>query len=421
MTEMTLTHATQIFVKEMTLITRSGQKIDLTGIYQELNLFDNLFTPCCSGNILLVDANNIVEKFKFDGNEKMRFSLSKDNSDTMKYEKEFVIYKMSNMKNINLSSKSYILHFVSAEFIVSEQKKVSINYRGTYSAMVQKILNDTLKVSGTPSQGKGGIGMIEASYGNNDLVIPTITPLNAINWICKRSITSDQTPDYVFFETAKKGYNFVSLSYLKSQPSIFEFHFNPKNLGDKGSEFFGVRDMKVLSSFSLMDNIRDGTYSGKFIGFDTLTKTMSVTKVKPAIDTTTNYVNKDNESYYNMENAKIVSYPYEMPRANVEYMKKNNPVEVNYMNNTEDYVFQRKRIFTNLLQKRLQLLLSGNFLLYSGTMVKLNVPSYSQKGDSSDSYDKTLTGDYLVIGTRHIIKYNKHETLIEVVTDETEQ
>ena len=82
--------------------------------------------------------------------------------------------------------------------------------------MVQKILNDTLKVSGSSSQGKGGIGMIEGSYGNNDLVIPTITPLNAINWISKRAITSDQTPDYVFFETATKGYNFVSLRYLKS-------------------------------------------------------------------------------------------------------------------------------------------------------------------------------------------------------------
>ena len=38
-----------------------------------------------------------------------------------------------------------------------------------------------------------------------------------------------------------------------------------------------------------------------------------------------------------------------------------------------------------------------------------------------DNYDDTLKGKYAILATRHIIKYNQHETVIDVVTDSTEK
>jgi hypothetical protein len=62
----------------------------------------------------------------------------------------------------------------------------------------------------------------------------------------------------------------------------------------------------------------------------------------------------------------------------------------------------------------------GNFALFSGSIATLRVPKYSIKDDSRN-YDKTLSGDYIIVATRHIIQYDKHETIIELATDKIEK
>lgn len=431
----TLVQTTQFSIKELHLILPGqSNRFDLSSVFQELNLFDNIFTPCVSGNILITDAYNLVEKFKFDGNEKIKIQIDKGSEATraFRYEKEFVIYKMTNMKNLNLTSKSYILHFCSEEFILSEQKKISQNYNTSYSEAVETILNDFLKVpSESPRSGKAGIGVMYPTSGPKDFIIPTITPFDAINWITKRSVSTNyQTPSYVFYETAQMGYNFAPIDYLMELPSRFEINFKPKNLGDSvGEEFLGARDMKVLSNFSLLDNIRDGAYAGKFVGFDTLTKTLKISNVKTVYEkgatgstvtnTLTDGYNKENQKYDKMYDSRIVVYPFATPRMSAAFIRENDPDRINFMDNTEDYVFQRKAIFSNLMQRRLQLMMPGNFGLYAGETVDLTVPKYSVN-EGGRNYDKSFTGKYIITATRHIIKYDKHETLIEVSTDQIE-
>ena len=36
---------------------------------------------------------------------------------------------------------------------------------------------------------------------------------------------------------------------------------------------------------------------------------------------------------------------------------------------------------------------------------------------TSDNKDESLYGKYLIIGARHIINYNKHETIFDAVSD----
>jgi hypothetical protein len=72
------------------------------------------------------------------------------------------------------------------------------------------------------------------------------------------------------------------------------------------------------------------------------------------------------------------------------------------------------------MQKRMQVTLPGNFGLFTGDMVNLFVPRFGIKEENAsakDSLDTTLTGKYIIIGVRHIVQYNKHETIIEVASD----
>ena len=169
----------------------------------------------------------------------------------------------------------------------------------------------------------------------------------------------------------------------------------------------------------------DGVYAGKFVGFDTLTKTFKITSVKTVFekDNTQNNLadglNKEKKKYSDMDDSRVVTYPFAMPRLTASYIQSNSAEEINFADNTQDYIFQRKAIFSNLMQRRLQLMMPGNFALFSGSTVEVTVPKYAID-DGRGTKDTSLTGKYIIIGTRHVIRADKHETLIEVATDNIE-
>ena len=59
----------------------------------------------------------------------------------------------------------------------------------------------------------------------------------------------------------------------------------------------------------------------------------------------------------------------------------------------------------------------GNFDLTSGLTANLLVPARGEKARGIDDIDYSLSGKYLIIASRHMITYHKHETIIEVATD----
>jgi hypothetical protein len=177
MSELSVKKSTQFHINELTLVTKAGP-IDIQKIFEELNIYDSMFLPVISGNILIRDAIGLSGKLLFDGSESILIDIAKDeNSDIGKYRKAFRIYKQSDRKNENQNSETFILHFVSDELMFSDQQRINQNYDLTYSQVVEKILFNYLKV---PQNNIGGI--YEPTSGIRSIVIPNLRPLDAIEW-----------------------------------------------------------------------------------------------------------------------------------------------------------------------------------------------------------------------------------------------
>ena len=87
---------------------------------------------------------------------------------------------------------------------------------------------------------------------------------------------------------------------------------------------------------------------------------------------------------------------------------------------SHNYILQREVIFANLLQRRIRLTLPGNFSIASGNNAELEIPNrFIEQG--VEGVDETLSGKYIITGVRHIIRFDKHETVIEVATDSTKK
>lgn len=426
MSELTLRQSTQFAIKELKLITKiPGQSsIDVSGIYEEINIFDNLLNPCMSGSILIRDAVGLSDKLLFDGSEALKILITKsEDSDVAYIDKTFRIYRQSNRENINLSSETYILHFISDEYVLSEQQIVSQAYSETYSTIAKQIINNQLRVS--------NVGFLEQSTGLKKVIIPHLKPIEAIEWCARKAVDSKGSPNFVFFEN-RLGYNFVTLSTLLSNPSVGTVNFAPKNLTpDIVDEIWGARHVKVLSQFDFIQNTRAGVYASKFIGFDPVSRTVSEldvsysdnydimshgnkTKKLPVVE------NRLGDLNTNTYDAKRTLYHFSSNRSVIDYVKSNDPSSLNTDNDTYRYVMQRQAIFENLYNQRVQVVLPGNFNISSGLNVILNIPKRSERVNSDsgeDQLDKSLYGKYLIVATRHIIKYDKHEVVFEAVTD----
>ena len=433
MSELTLTQSLQYNIEKLDLITSFGE-ISLVEIFEELNVFDSILMPCMSGNILIRDSLGLSDKLSFDGSEVIVIHITKYNdSDYGKFTKKFRIYKQSDRSIVNPTSEMYILHFVSEEFIFSEQQKISQYYKDNYHNIVKSILLNYLKVPElTKDYYVTPIYKIENSKGIHEVIIPSLTPFNAIKWLTKRSVNNDDLPNFFFFENVY-GYNFKSLTKMLQESVVATFNYDPKNIDIKsiGNEFFGIRDLKILNTYDLIDTTKKGVYASKFIGFDPLTRKSTVNRSNFNIITKDKVNSKPNLSAYKNRNgvdgssmfdSARVFYPFQTSRQTESYIKENDSNTSSIIDDTHIYMFQRRSIIANLMQSRIQFSVPGDFNYSCGSTVNLNIPKRSVPANGnkdSDLSDKALSGKYLIASARHIFRYRTHETIMEVVTNST--
>lgn len=422
-----ITNSSKFIINEISIITKTG-KLDLSGMFEEINLFDSVFMSVMNGNILISDSIGLSGKLLFDGSEAILLDISKGpGSSILNFKKAFRVYKQSDRENLNQNSEKYILHFVSDELIYSDQQLINQAYKTTYDDVVKKILINYLKIPSTKQN-----GLVEKTTGIRDIVVPNLKPLDAIEWCTKRSIDLKRSPNYVFFEN-NIGYNFASLSTLLSQKELFTIKFPPKNLEQTTvvDDLLSPKDYEIINQTDKIEMTRSGVNAGTFIGFDPITRTIATRKVgyedhygkmkhandNPNYSPATNKSGQDASQAY--DSKKTVS-TFGSFRKESNYIKKYDPTSLSKIEVQEDFIFQRKAIIANLMNKRIKLVIPGNFQLTSGFVLNVRVPMKAAKDIKEINEDRSLSGRYLITAARHIINYEKHETILELATTSNE-
>ena len=420
-----LSKSTQFKINELVIVTKGGN-IDISGIYEEINIFDSLFLPIMNGKILIKDTNGLTGKLLFDGSETLLIDIVKDaNSDIANFKKAFRIHRQTDRKKVD-NSEMFTLHFVSDELIYSEQQKITQSFSGTYSYIVQKILENYLKV---PENQLGGV--YEETVGIRDVSLPNMKPLEAIEWIAKRCVDANQAPNYMFFQN-QTGFNFASLSSLLTQDELLDIRFDPKNTtgGNPFQDISSARAFEVVSQADNYLKTKLGVNAGQFVGFDPMSGITAAKKISFGdVFSSMKHANENPEfseifdrdgkpNTQQFDTKKTVSF-FNSALKQSKYVQDNDPEATSKFENIEDWLFQRKSIIANLMLKRLKIAMPGNFQLTSGFNVNVMAPVQGKKEHGDDNNDPSLSGKYLIVAARHIIGYDKHETFIEVATTYT--
>jgi hypothetical protein len=421
-----LIQSTQFSINQLAVYTKSGELLDISSSFGQLHLFDSIFVPVMNGFITVFDSVGLSDYLSFDGSEVLLVDLGKFEDGTTSFKKSFRIRKMANRINLNPSTLVYDLHFVSDELIYSDQRKVNQKYNDTYSNIVAKILFDYLKL---PTFA----GIFSPSYGIKSIVIPDLSPIDAIQWCTNRAVDENLGPSFMFYENIV-GYNFTTLSNILTQDAILDIKFFPKNLNNTEAldEMSSPRHFEVISNPDVMRRTRQGVNAGKYSVFDPITRTLGhideektvnyldhYQTVKHGNDTPmfTGMVNRDNTNNFEQFEARRSFGFSGKAREASAYIKKKDPTSITTIDNQEDFVLQRRSIIENLISKRLKMVMPGNFELSSGFNVNVLSPVYGKP----EGEDQSVNGKYLIVASRHILDIKgKFETVLETATTSTD-
>lgn len=268
-------NVTDVTIKKLEIYSASGL-YDLKPHFLELNVYENIFRPALTASLVLGDSHNIPYKLPIVGEETVDIDISLSGVEGLKNEDllsikppKFHVNSLSDRYFTKPKAQIFSLDLVSEHYMSSLHSKVSKSYRGkTISSIVDdiyfKYLND----------GERGMDFLPTE-GTENIVIPNLNPIDAIEWLAKRAIRENAV-NYLFYETMNQSY-FFSLDYLAEQEPVATFINKPRVDDPSGvihleNNTFRIDKFYFKKQFDKKENIERGVYSSKLITHDIVKK-----------------------------------------------------------------------------------------------------------------------------------------------------
>ncbi len=260
--------------------------IDLSFIFNEIRVTENIFSPYVDGFIKIVDAIGLWERIPILGDEYIliRFKSKGSDSNIDQIDKVFRVVKITdfNQDPNNPRTFIYTLHFKSVEYIFNLKTKVQKSYSfKSIKNIVSDIYDNYVKKNIDIGWTKDFVKelSLEDTSGEYNISIPGMSPFQAFSFLAARSKSTESNSKgsfFSFFETLKYGYQFKSLETLMQIPSKFNYFYAPTNL--PGEDWFkkfvhechNIDEYNRTSSIEVDNNLKNGMYGNRMIAHNML-------------------------------------------------------------------------------------------------------------------------------------------------------
>ena len=411
-----LNRAGDVSLNEVAIVSSNGVLLNITPQVVSIELFENLFESFISGKIVIKDSQALQTFFPLVGNEFLRLSfVTPSLSDEFAYKGEYFIYKCSDMARQGDRLSVYVLHFISKEAVLDQNKKISKTFKGNPEDMIRYLLGD------------GGLQTTKELFAEtprNSFAFCSNwwKPTKCIQWIVERSITPNGNPSYVFFEN-KRGFVFTSLDSLMSKdvPNTMAFEVNnySRQMGDEQTSYRDLmRDYRSIlqidyhTGFDYFKRLRSGFYGGEIVSMDITTQRY-----------THNKFNRDfeNDSHLNPFSP-VAEKAVATTRGNLRFVPRMYNNFENYGDSTNyTTVADRETLLSRLTTQSLTIQVYGRTDYSVGQKVTITVPRSGQiKENDSDPKDKIISGTYIITGLCHTLTSFEHRTILELAKDSFE-
>jgi len=388
------------------LLTSTGNSIDISGIMLELNIFEDIFSPAITGDVLVGDGGDIISNFQLHGNEFISVNVDKP-SLGMPLKKVFRIYKISDRSFGANALQNYRIHFCSEELLLSTQLVISKSYKGLpISTMVKDILSNKLLVKDKK------LGMISTTNGNFNLIIPRMQPFQAIQWLAPKAYTGKG--NLFFFYENRDGFNFVSYEDLIALPSYAKYQRAMKIDNDPAKNIYGYNHFSIIHDFDTIKATRMGAYSSTLLSLDIVNRSRAVTNVNWA-NSNKALLNKSIpvNDFKNRFGATFIDLKDNM----LKYIVGSDSDPTGNPALMEQWIPQTISRLGQINAFKAVMIIPGDILVKAGMVVNVDVPKMQIQDSSTPQIDPMRSGAFLISAVHHKFQLDVMTTIVELLSD----
>ena len=235
----TLTAAGQFSLSDIQLISyisaeggSNPKKISIRSQVLEINIYEDIFTKGLSGNVVVVDNQNVPNHLPLTGFERIEFKLNtpgiaKGFDFTSVTGHPMYIYKISARRELAPRTQMYVLNFASKEILTNETKKIYRSMTGTIDQMVLDIFRRDIESNKTL--------ILEETKGARKYVPTGLRPFEFIQSLGNSAESGRYNNAGYFFYEDSTGYRFRSLENMlaitdgAARPAVARFEKKPRS------------------------------------------------------------------------------------------------------------------------------------------------------------------------------------------------
>ena len=419
------------------------RKISVRDAVAEINIYESINNKCLSGDITLVDSQNVANHLPLTGFERIEFTfftpaISKGFNFSMDSGHPMYIYRIANRVETNPRTQAYTLFFTSKEMLRNEQVRVSRAYDTSFDNVIMELVKhqDFLNSKKTLT--------VEETRGIHKVVLPRLRPFGAIDFISKSSQSKAFNNAYCYFYETANGFKYQSLESMLAvtntvaRPVVAKFVSKPINIKEGEDSDKSVietmqiaEDVKIIDQFNTLKNLRNGVYASRMITHNAFNKTFSEIDFDYHQDYSLHFhtehdgqggkaLSKYGLPFFPAENNKFYS---DYPEGTLYFYTATEKIHnTNELPDYENFVGKTLSQKMMLQSMRIAMTVPGFTGLSAGDLIAYEMPSYEPADKKNPlDFDPYMSGRYIVESIRHRfdVARDKHIMNLECVKDST--
>lgn len=432
-------------MEELTITSAAGEVFDVSNFLLELHIYEDVFSPCMTGKLVIADAINLISSIPILGNEILTIKIRTPTLEDTPFnliEKSFQIYSIDDRTLTSDRSQYYTISFISKEGYYDSVIPITKTFRGKTDEIVASIYENYIKAPRRADNEEKFTNLIINDTPHQSNLTYTSNfwpPFKNLNFVSKRVRGAQlQGADYLFFESNKNFYFSSMEAMINDQLSsgIFEDYVIeldgmtiPRR--ENGLQYYGnlfkdsmtkIEKFKMTKTLNALEGQTSGYFSSTVLGYDLITKKMS--------ETSFNYIDNNDAFIKTDVGTPIPADIMESSYANSEFVMFNTSVFNDYGKTANkelpeghpaqlysDRHLYRKSYLNSFDQFRFEMVIPGRTDIEVGNLINILHPNPSviDESDIDTIIDPILSGMYLITAIHHKFDDNRHVITAEVV------
>lgn len=250
---------------------RLDKDIEMVNNVTDLEIYESLDKPFLTGRLAILDNDYLYEDASIIGGERITVEIKstkkkgRDEQDTLKViKKTFYVDKVLSNRKVQDNAQVIIIDLVEDLYFQSSLMNINRYYSGKLHEIIKKIAGEFLDK--------------EVDCANNDrelykLIVPNMTPIQAMRWLADRSMSVTGYPYYLFSTLVKDKLFLKDMKTVLEQPPINPEAFtnNSLNISQSGEvpQKREIKSYKIEPSDDLLFLIQKGLVGANYQYIDT--------------------------------------------------------------------------------------------------------------------------------------------------------